>query len=58
MGYDPNMAQQMVQVVEPKDVLTWAQIAYYTGGAIVALVVAVWKGRFVFRWWRKRWRKE
>jgi hypothetical protein len=57
VGYDPNMAQQMVQTVEPEEFLTWAQIAYYAGGALVALCIAVIKGRTILRWGRKKWQR-
>lgn len=54
MGYDPNIAQQMVQTVEPKEVLAWTQVAYYGAGALVALCVAFIKGRGIYKRWRAR----
>jgi hypothetical protein len=57
VGYDPNMAQQVAQAVEPKEALEWAQVAYYGAGALVALCIAIIKSRTILRWGRKKWQR-
>jgi hypothetical protein len=50
MGFDPNMVQQIPQVIPaPKEILTWTQICYYGAGALVGFAVAYIKVRSILR---------
>jgi hypothetical protein len=48
MGFSPEQMPPQI-LVEPKEVLTWAQIAYYSAGALVAICVAYLKFRAIRR---------
>ena len=48
---------QETLAVQPEEVLTWSKVAYYSAGALVALVVALVKGRTIFRRVKKKWRE-